>query len=165
MPTFCRAAEASFNGLYFQAYESGPDTVQGIDAGPPLWAKANASADPRLTPILFDYLQAWHSYGPFMGPQNYFTFGAGELQDPYGIYDVLYNMAVPTSVKLTAIDSARATPTTVSPSIPVLRAPTGLVLNASFFVGHPIPVSPNGFSGWPTLLYYFVNAPVPVQVR
>lgn len=83
------SAAASYWGLYATAYESGPDTVEGIDSGPPLWAKANASADPRIEPIVFDYLQSWHAYGPHMGAMNYFTFGAGTLDDQYGIYDVL----------------------------------------------------------------------------
>ncbi len=159
-----RASEAIFNGLYFQSYESGPDTVQGIDSGSPLWAKANASADARLTPILFDYLQSWHAYGALMGPQNYFTFGAGELQDPYGIYTVLWDMASPSSAKLTAIDMARAQAPTVSAAIPSLSAPAGLAINASYFVGHPIPVSPNGFNGWPTRVYYLVYAPAALRV-
>ena len=75
------AATAGYFGLYFQAYESGPDTVQGLDAGQPLWAKGNASADPRIEPIVFDYLQAWHQYGQIAGPMNYFTLGAGPLDD------------------------------------------------------------------------------------
>lgn len=57
------SAAAAYWGLRCQAYEAGPDTVQGIDDGPPLWAKANASADPRITPIVFDYLHAWHMLG------------------------------------------------------------------------------------------------------
>lgn len=57
------AATAAYWGL------SGPDTVQGLDTGAALDAKAKASVDPRLIPIVTDYLTSWHSYGAFMGPQ------------------------------------------------------------------------------------------------
>ena len=154
------AAAALYWGLSAQAYEAGPDTVEGIDDGPALWAKANASADPRIEPIVFDYLQSWHALGPQMGPQNYFAFGAGPLDNRYGIYTVLQDMAVMSSPKLAAIDRARATAVPLSPAIPAIPA----TLNASYFVGHRVPASPNGFSGWPDSLDYIVRADAPLRV-
>jgi hypothetical protein len=156
------SAAAAYWGLFMQAYESGPDTVEGIDSGPPLWAKANASADARITAIIVDHLQSWHSYGAHMGPENYYTLGAGMLQNPYGIYTVLQDMSIMSSPKLAAIDLARSTAVAISPLIPSLPA----VLNASFFVGHPQPPSPNGFNGWPDTLDYFVqnSGAQPLQV-
>jgi len=155
------SAAAAYWGLRCQAYESGPDTVQGIDDGPPLWAKANASGDPRIAPIVFDYLQAWHLLGEHMGPQNYFTFGAGPLQDRYGIYSILQDMARMDTPKLAAVDRARATPVAVTPLIPAVPA----TLNASFFVGHPVPPQPNGFQGWCVdACDYFVRAAAPLRV-
>jgi len=140
------AATAAYYGVYFQSYESGPDTAQGINSGGPLWAKANASVDPGIESIVFDYLQSWHDLGgSIMGPQNYFTLGAGPLDDPYGIYAVLQDMEYPTTPKLRAIDRAMSTPSVVSSVIPQIPA----LLNASFMVGHKTPASPNGFDGWP----------------
>jgi hypothetical protein len=139
---------ALYYGLNMQAYESGPDTAQGLNSYPALWAKGNASADPRIEAIIVDYLTAWHAYGPAMGPQNYFTLGAGPLDDKYGIYSVLQDMGVQSTPKLSAIDTALATPVGVSPLIPTI--PT--ILNASLFVGHKTPASPNGFNGWPGTL-------------
>jgi hypothetical protein len=142
------ASTALYYGLNMQAYESGPDTAQGLNSYPALWAKGNASADPRIEAIIVDYLTAWHAYGPAMGPQNYFTLGAGPLDDKYGIYSVLQDMGVQSTPKLSAIDTALATPVGVSPLIPTI--PT--ILNASLFVGHKTPASPNGFNGWPGTL-------------
>ena len=155
------SAAAAYWGLRCNAYESGPDTAQGLNEGPPLWAKANASGDPRITPIVFDYLQAWHMLGDHMGPMNYFTFGAGPLQDRYGIYTVVEDMASLASPKLAAVDQARATPVATTPLIPAVPA----TLNASFFVGHPVPATPNGFSnGWCSECDYFVQALTPLRV-
>ena len=154
------ACTAAYYGLDFVSYESGPDTVQGLDAGQPLWAKGNASADARIEPIVFDYLQSWHAYGQFMGPQNYYTLGAGPLDDRYGIYSVLQDMQHPDTPKLAAIDRARASAVAVSPLIPALPA----ALNASFFAGHPTPATPNGFNGWPADVYYLVQAAAPLRV-
>jgi len=154
------AATAAYYGLDFASYEAGPDTVEGLDAGQPLWAKGNASADPRIEPIVFDYLQSWHAYGQFMGAQNYFTLGAGPLDDRYGIYTVLQDMQFPETPKLAAIDRARASAVAVSPLIPLIPA----ALNASFFAGHPTPATPNGFSGWPSEVYYLVQSAAPLSV-
>lgn len=142
------ASTAMYYGLYFQSYESGPDTAQGLNTYPALYSKGNASADPRIEPIIVDYLTAWHAYGPTAGPQNYFTLGAGPLDDVYGIYSVLQDMVFQSTPKLSAIDTALATPVGISPLIPTIPA----TLNASFFVGHRNPASPNGFNGWPSTL-------------
>ena len=62
------AATAAYWGVGLQFYEGGSDTVGGIDSGPPLWAKANASIDPRLESITLRYLTALASYGPMVEP-------------------------------------------------------------------------------------------------
>ena len=155
------AATAAYWGLGLQFYEGGSDTVGGIDSGAPLWAKANASADPRLEGITVKYLTSIASYGS--ENLNWYTAGAGPLQDQYGIYTLIQSMDVQDSAKLRGIDAARATPVPLSPLIPALDS-LPLVLNASVFVGHPIPPSPNGFFGWPPAPYYMVQAGAPVSV-
>ena len=96
-----------------------------------------------------------------MGPQNYFTFGAGPLQDRYGIYSLLQDMSKFDTPKLRAVDQARATAVATSPLIPTLPA----TLNASFFVGHPVPAQPNGFQGWCSeACDYFVQSAAPLRV-
>lgn len=154
------SAAAAYWGLRAQAYEAGPDTAQGLNDGPPLWAKANASADPRITQIVFDYLQSWHLLGDHMGPQNYYTFGAGPLQDRYGIYTIVQDMSKPSTPKLVAIDQARATRVVATALIPTIPA----TLNASFFVGHRVPAQPNGFVGWCDNCDFFVQTPTPLRV-
>lgn len=154
------SAAGAYWGLAVQAYEAGPDTAQGLNAGGPLFAKGNASADPRISPIIFDYLQSWHELGAHMGPMNYFTFGAGPLDDKYGIYAVLQDMSKMDTPKLAAIDAARATPVALSPLIPAVPS----VLNASFFVGHPEPATPDGFSGWPAACDYMVFSAAPQRL-
>lgn len=154
------SAAALYWGLACHAYESGPDTAQGLNEGAPLWAKGNASADVRIQPIIVDYFQSWASLGPHMGPLNYYTFGAGPLDDRYGIYSVLQDMAAFTTPKLAAIDAARSTPVAISPLIP--RVPG--TLNASLFVGHPVPPTPDGFSGWPDAVDYLVYSAAPQRL-
>ena len=83
------AATASYWGLGMQAYEAGPDTVEGIDTGAPLAAKAAASIDPRISPIIASFFLAWGQYGTVAEPMNYYTAGAGPLMNPYGIYSIL----------------------------------------------------------------------------
>ena len=149
------AATCTYYGIYCQAYESGPDTVQGIDAGGPLYAKANASIDPRITPIITNYIRDWHSYGQQMYPMNYFTAGAGPLQDKYGIYSILYNMNIMDSPKLDGINYA-----IFNGSVPISsKIPTIPVnLNASYFTGHPYPPTCDGFDHWPAMLNYLVQS-------
>ncbi len=162
------AATGAFWGLECRAYEAGPDTVEGIDEGAPLWAKANASLDARIEPILVPYLRDWASLGPHMGAMNWYNAGAGSVDSPYGIYPVLYDMAVQATPKLAAIDAAIAGgPAPTSPLIPCIDPAAGcgsgggaggsVTLNASFFAGHPFPASPNGFFGWPSILNYPVQ--------
>ena len=158
------AETAAFWGVGLQFYEGGSDTVGGIDSGPPLWAKANASADPRLEGITLKYLTGLAAYGPVVEPLNWYTAGAGPLDDQYGIYSVTTDILNLDTPKLRGIDAARASTVPVSALIPSLDA-LPLVLNASFFVGHPIPPSPNGFFGWPPAPGYMLHASAPVSVR
>ncbi len=72
--------------------------------------------------------------------------GAGTLDDPYGIYTVLWDMGDQTTPKVAGIDAARGSPSPVSPAIPTLPVKA---LNASFFVGHAIPPSTNPFQHMP----------------
>lgn len=153
------AATCSFWGISCRCYESGPDTAQGINSGPPLWAKANASADPRVGPIVTDFLQLWASHGAQMSEANYFTAGAGPLDDQYGIYDILQRMDFMNSSKLQGIDEAiEGGPVPINPAIPSL-ASLPLTLNASYFAGHPNPPTPDGFDHWPAVLNYLVSSP------
>ena len=69
-------------------------------------------------------------------------------------------MAQLASPKLAAIDRARAAAVAVSARIPAIPA----ALNASYFVGHREPASPDGFVGWPDPVYYLVQAPAPMRV-
>lgn len=150
------SALAAYYGLSFQAYEGGPDTVEGIDQGGPLYAKANASVDPRITPICVEYLKVWSEYGQMMGPLNWFAIGAADTLDQYGIYAVLWSMAVPHTPKVAAIDATRvqALPPP-SPSLP--RLPVAQY-NASLYAGHPVPARPIWFPGEnATFFYFFVN--------
>ena len=63
------------------------------------------------------------------------------------------------SAKLAGVDAARSAATPVSPLIPTVPG----VVNASFFMGHPWPVSPNGFFGWPDSVDYLVQAAAPLR--
>jgi len=155
------AAIASFWGIYFTGYEGGPDTVQGNNVGSALQAKSNASVDPRVTSIVTDYLRAWASYGPMMGTLNYYVIGAGTAITKYGIYSVLQDMAAPSTPKLAGIDAARNSVTPISPLIPFMPIST---FNASFFVGHPLPPTPNGFLGWPNDVPYMFQSDLPIRV-
>jgi hypothetical protein len=128
------AALAGFHGLELLAYEGGVDTVEGINAGPPLWAKANASADPRVAGIVGALLAAWAEHGGMVGAFNWFSLGAGVLQNPFGIYDVLVDMRVLSSAKLDGLRAFRAAPPVPpSPALPALPC----LLNASLYAGNP----------------------------
>ncbi len=62
---------------------------------------------------------------------------------------------------------ARDSVVAVSPLLPVLPSAGSqpLAINASFFVGHPVPPTPNGFLGWPDSVDYMVNVPAATRVR
>lgn len=133
------------------------------------------------TPSVLPMSQSWGQYGDFVEPLNYYTAGAGPLLDQYGIYDILcalhstcavnatpphqrfptpVNMANQSSPKLAGIDAALAAgPVPTSPLLgPLLPAS----FNASLFVGHAVPPSPDGFCcGWDTSVSYFVQATAP----
>jgi hypothetical protein len=157
------AATCGYWGLSCHGYEGGPDTVGGNTsdcASCPLAAKANASVDRRIGPIITHYLQDWYSYGEMMGPLNHYSASASSQMDQYGIYSLTWDMAVQTTPKITGIDAARATTPATSNKIPVLPL---VGFNASYFTGHTIPVKTGWtgapFFGTPHKMRWLVRAP------
>lgn len=121
-------------------------------------ARANASIDARLTPIIEDYLRNWAAWGPHVGPLNYFVAGATPLLDKYGVYGLLYDMTVPATAKSRAVDAVRLAPRPPpAAELPVLPCP---FLNATDYAGHPLPPH-----GGPCLEYMGVNATFLYLVR
>lgn len=64
----------------FYAYEGGPDTF-----GPnSVQSKKSASLDPRMIPLISNYLTIWYSYR--MKLFNWFTIGASSYDTQYGTW-------------------------------------------------------------------------------
>jgi hypothetical protein len=122
-------------GVQFRCYESGPDTSGPNDSGS-LWAKANATIDPRMQDLVMRYERTLAEYGPASGPANYFVAGASPLYEQYGSYGLLYDMTITDTPKLRAIDATRVMqrpPPTIGVPIPTVS------FNATDYVGHTVP--------------------------
>lgn len=156
------AQQASFYGINLMAYEGGPDTVQGVNNGTALQAKGNATVDARAEMVVRDFVAAFMGYGPHVRIVNYYRAGAGPVFVPFGIYDLLTNITTQDTPKMRGIDTARSVATPVSPGIPSI-ASSLLAFNASFFVGHTIPVQLNPFA-LPRTLPYMFYAPAATRV-
>jgi hypothetical protein len=140
VPNAVHAAFAAFHGLQLRAYEGGPDSsCPGATSNcsqVSLHARANASIDDRLTPIIQQYLNDWAGWG-VTGPLNYFVAGATPLLDKYGVYGLLYDMSVQSTPKSRAVDAVRAAPR--PPPSSALPAPPLAFLNATKYAGYPLP--------------------------
>lgn len=140
-PNALHAALCGYFGLQLRAYEGGPDTScpgptsNCSDAS--LRARAAASIDDRLTPIIEGYLNDWAAWG-VTGPLNYFVAGATPLLDKFGVYGLLFDMAVPSTPKSRAVDAVRALPR--PPPAAQLPAPPLAFYNATLYAGHPLPI-------------------------
>ena len=141
-PTALHTALCAYYSLQLRAYEGGPDTAcpgpTSSCSAASLAARANASIDARLTPIIEQYLQNWAQWGSnVMGPLNYFVAGATPLLDRYGVYGLLYDMAVQSTPKSRAVDSVRAAP--LPPPAAALPAPPLAFYNATNYAGYSLP--------------------------
>lgn len=140
VPNALHAALAAYNGLQLRAYEGGPDSsCPGATANcsqVSLHARANASIDDRLTPIIEQYLNDWAGWG-VTGPLNYFVAGATPLLDKFGVYGLLYDMSVQSTPKSRAVDGVRVAPR--PPPSPSLPAPPLTFLNATKYAGYSLP--------------------------
>ena len=139
-PTALHAALCGYFGLQLRAYEGGPDTscpgATSNCSDASLRARAAASIDDRLTPIIEGYLADWAAWG-VTGPLNYFVAGATPLLDRYGVYGLLYDMQVQSTPKSRAVDSVRAAPR--PPPAAALPAPPLAFYNATLYAGSPVP--------------------------
>jgi hypothetical protein len=140
-PNALHAALCGYFGLQLRAYEGGPDTSC---PGPTsncsdvsLRARAAASIDDRLTPIIEGYLNDWAAWG-VTGPLSFFVAGATPLLDKYGVYGILYDMQVPSTPKSRAVDAVRALPR--PPPAAQLPAPPLAFYNATLYAGYPLPM-------------------------
>ena len=161
VPNALHAALCGYYGLQLRAYEGGPDTSC---PGPTsncsdvsLRARAAASIDDRLTPIIEGYLNDWAAWG-VTGPLNYFVAGATPLLDKYGVYGLLYDMQVQVTAKSRAVDNVRAAPR--PPPAAALPAPPLQFYNATLYAGHSLPLL-NPFLRYLSLndtFYYLVRS-------
>ena len=90
-------------GLKLVAYEGGIDTFG--DAS--ITAKAAASLDPRIQPIMTRYLNVWYADG---GDQfNWYTLGARSYNSPYGTYSIsdnIHNLNEPKEIAYRSVRDA-----------------------------------------------------------
>jgi hypothetical protein len=140
VPNAVHAALTAYHGLQLRAYEGGPDSscpgATSDCSQSSLYARANASIDERLTPIIEQYLRDWAAWG-VTGPLNYFVAGATPLLDKYGVYGLLYDMSVQSTPKSRAVDAVRAAPR--PPPAASLPAPPLAFLNATKYAGYSLP--------------------------
>jgi hypothetical protein len=90
-----------------------------------------------MFPFLTLSLCLRYSWGQNMGPLTYFVAGATPLLDKYGVYGILYDMAVQDTAKTRAVDKVRQAPR--PPPFVALPALPGLVINATQYVNHRVP--------------------------
>jgi len=135
-------AWGAWYGLEMRGYEGGPDTFgpNGIKA------KASATMDPRMKTLVISYLTYWYSYG--FGPINWFVAGADNYDSQYGTWALTTDMKNLNVPKIEGIDAVRTSP---PPPLAVgFLLPA--VVNATMFVGHPVPLKD------PYLRYLGVNS-------
>lgn len=124
------AALAAYYSLELRGYEGGPATT-GPNIPEQLWAKANASVDPRMAGLVSRGHQIWQQWGGVSA--NHHQAGATGTYAPWGAFGLLTDMRNLTSPKTQGLDMVKsAPPATLTAGCPV---PT-LGYNASKYVGY-----------------------------
>jgi hypothetical protein len=140
---------AKWYSLQMRGYEGGPDTFgpNGIQA------KSAATLDPRMKGLVQTYLINWYSYG--FEPLNWFVAGADSYDTQYGTWALTQDMDDFQVPKIAGIDAVRTSP---PPALAIGTALPGVV-NATNFVGHPVPeVDPYlRYIGMNNTYYYLVR--------
>lgn len=98
------AALATMYGMQLRGYEGGPATT-GPDIPEQLWAKANATVDPRMADLVYSWRLGWAQWG---APSvNFHQSGATGTYAFWGAFGVLVDMREPVTPKSLGIDAAR----------------------------------------------------------
>ena len=150
-PIGVHATYAAWYGLTVYGYEGGPDMIFGCPTCS-IYAKKNATRDPRMTDLCVTYLNGWYQFG--FQTLNWFTSGARKIESTVS-YSLLEDMRQETlidtthmfnssstvaqlprpSPKLKAIDDVRQSSVQLNFGIPI----PSLNVNATNFMQHNVP--------------------------